>query len=391
MQTRPDEELNGDLLRRLELLQPYTQRRAEVAADGREKFLTQAEEFRSKRMSQQAVSLSLTMRLKGWISDLIGDPICDLRRNIEYQRLHNKERFVMLTTITTILVAFSILFGGAGAAVYAAQDSMPNDLFYGVKLTGEDIHLQLTGPITDQLTLTLEYTNRRATEIATIIAEDEDIPPRLQTRYREQLNFALGLAARLDDAGMSQALEKIRASLHQQERVLTQAMANAPEHAGLVMNQVREMIRAQILMVDLGLENPLAYRLLLQQQLQYQNSHLQPPWEPSDPGDGGPGPGPDHDAGPGPNDPAGEGPKGGPGGPEDKPGDCDPPCDPAKDGTGSGSGSNATPGDEDDPPNQDSGGNDPDKTPPGDGGKEPGAGDAKNPGDPPDTNGKGSG
>ena len=297
----------------------------------------------------------------------------------------------MLTTITTILVAFSILFGGAGAAVYAAQDSMPNDLFYGVKLTGEDIHLQLTGPITDQLTLTLEYTNRRATEIATIIAEDEDIPPRLQTRYREQLNFALGLAARLDDAGMSQALEKIRASLHQQERVLTQAMANAPEHAGLVMNQVREMIRAQIRMVDLGLENPLAYRLLLQQQLQYQNSHLQPPWEPSDPGDGGPGPGPDHDAGPGPNDPAGEGPKGGPGGPEDKPGDCDPPCDPAKDGTGSGSGPNATPGDEDDPPNQDSGGNDPDKTPPGDGGKEPGAGDAKNPGDPPDTNGKGSG
>lgn len=273
----------------------------------------------------------------------------------------------MITIVTTVFVAFAILFGGAGATAYAMQDSLPDDALYGMKMLGENLRMQMTNDPQAKLALSLEFANRRMQEITTLLDEDEPIPAPTATRHREHLNFALRLAASLEDPDAKvKALHQIRACLEQQERIMVQKFTNRPEGVDPTMNHIRETIRERIRMVDLGLEEPLMLRQRLHQELQ--DGGGVPPEEPgsdSRPGPFGPRVTPmpdDEQPGYGPGEPANDEPYG-PGHGQDETPDPDP--------NSEGPGSQSGPGEPTQTPKNKGGGNDDPPKDPGSGNGSP--------------------
>jgi hypothetical protein len=80
-----------------------------------------------------------------------------------------------------------MLFGGAGATVYAAQDSMPNDSLYAVKTWSEDVKLGLTSDPAAKYDLLESYLYRRFAELDALLADGETIPDDFVTRTQDQL------------------------------------------------------------------------------------------------------------------------------------------------------------------------------------------------------------
>jgi len=164
----------------------------------------------------------------------------------------------------------SLLFGGAGATVYAAQDSLPTDALYPVKTVSEDVSLGLAAGSPAKLANVLKYQNRRMGEVADLIGKGEQVPQQVKTRLETQLYYALKLAAGMDGEQMFQALEQIRANNQVMAQTMTQLQVNNPEKGLATMTQLQEMIRNQNRLVELGLEEPLKFKQMLQTQTRLQ-------------------------------------------------------------------------------------------------------------------------
>ncbi len=117
---------------RLEELKEVPPRNPQQAARGRANFLSEAAKYR------QAVSLPTNVRQKGWTFLIIPKgEICNERIGI------------------TILAGALILGGGATAV--AAQDDLPNQPLYPVKLMTENARMALTGDPQEQANLLMNY------------------------------------------------------------------------------------------------------------------------------------------------------------------------------------------------------------------------------------------
>ena len=176
----------------------------------------------------------------------------------------------MITQLTTILVMISLLFGGAGATVYAAQDSLPNDALYPVKTVSEDVSLSLAAGQQAKLAKVLMLQNRRVGEVEELVGNGEQVPQQVQVRLETQLNYALKLAASMEGEQMRQALEQIRANNQVLAQVMTMLQVNKPDEAQSTMTQLQEMIRNQNRLVELGLDEPLKFQQMLQTQARVQ-------------------------------------------------------------------------------------------------------------------------
>lgn len=272
-----EENYESKIINRLDVLRGTPPRNQAFIQSGKEDFLAEARKQRM-RTSQQPVSKTRWERLNSWILNIQNS----------FHLTNTKERFSMMTTVVTIFVALSVLFGGAGATVYAAQDAIPNQPLYEVKLLAEDIRLSLTTNTQERLNLALRYADNRIDEIAALVAESEAIPEPLATRYRDQLNYAFQLAASNDDGNLRKALNQIRNTVEQHHRIMIQIQTNIPDYADPTMNQIRDMIRARLQVIDSGLEDPVRFRLNLQQQLQ--NNGEMPAGDPANGDQPGPGP-----------------------------------------------------------------------------------------------------
>jgi hypothetical protein len=340
-----DEELDHRLIDLLEQLRPVPDRDAEKAALGRANYLSEVKVLAQTKSLSLPVSGTLPQRLKGWINSIRTSP-------------QRKERFSMLATLTTLVLAFALLFGGAGATVYAAQDSLPADFLYPVKTLSENVQLGLAANAENQLELALKFANRRALEAVSLAVRGEPIPEGVAARSQQEMNLALQLAAGQDDAPMQQALEQIQASIRRQEQIMTRLQAQNPGLADPVLAQLQTQLREQARLAELGLSEPQNFRMQIRQQMQSgPGAPLNTTPEPPGTGSGfGPGPGPYTGTQSCPNctpalDGSGPGPgpmnqgttstpgsgSGGPGmGPGSGTGDCQG-CTPVQDGSGPGS------------------------------------------------------
>lgn len=204
----------------------------------------------------------------------------------------------MFNAIASLILVLSLLLGGGGITAAAAQGSLPGDPLYQVKLLAEDLRLWLTSDPQKEINLLTTYTDRRVTEMQSLVEAGETLPNTLQTRYQSQVEQAIRLAAGLPPTEAAPALEKVRACLQSQEQIMLQLQTNQPEFADPVMLQTRQMLRERLQWLQEGLQDPLQ----LQQQMQQQNN------QPSSPGtgDGNPWttgtPTPESGYGPGPGD-----------------------------------------------------------------------------------------
>ena len=234
----PDEHLKSLLnrLRRVASLTP------QAVAEERAKFLAQGEMFRT------TVSQPTSRRHIGWINTFV----------LAFQR---KERIPMLNTLMAIVITITIMFSGAGATVYAAQGSLPDEPLYPVKTRSEDVRLSLTSSAQGKLDLTLEFTDRRVAEVARLQAAGKPIPEGVTARLQEELNAALQIAAGMDDPQMAQALAQIRQQAEIQSQIMTAVMGAGSGPGDPVLARLQERLQEQVRLAAAGEADPQGFRL----------------------------------------------------------------------------------------------------------------------------------
>ena len=265
---KSDHTLDSPLEDWFAVLRPIPSRNPQAAAHGKENFIAQA------RSLAIPVSKTDDVRHIGWIDSI-------------RQLIRNKEYSPMYVTLTSIALVLSLLLGGTGATVYAAQDSLPNQPLYVVKTFSEDLVTSLSLRNHQRLQLELEYANRRVAEMVSLALRGLNPPEPVLVRMEMHLDRVIELAANAGEGDMTKALLQVRARLEQQIRALDEA-----PQVGPVMIKAMEAIQTRLHWVELGLSEPNAFR----EQVQVRNQFQQLP----EIGEGyGPGPGPNPDQEPG--------------------------------------------------------------------------------------------
>ena len=181
-----------------------------------------------------------------------------------------KEQFAMNVLISA-LVMVGLLFGGS-AAVAAAQDDLPNEPLYAIKLLKEDVQLWLNTDPATEVDLLMEQVQTRTEEMAALAAQGVAPEAALSLHIQERIQQALKIASSMDDAKMTAALQQIRTQLQTQEQLMIRLNDGTCVDCEPVLQQTQEMLQAQMGFVEDGLTDPQVFR----NQNQIQNQ-IQPP------------------------------------------------------------------------------------------------------------------
>jgi Domain of unknown function (DUF5667) len=244
-----------------------------------------------------------------------------------------------MNALIGLLVAVALLFGGGGASAFAAQDALPNDFLYPVKLATEDLQLGLASDPVDRVNLLGNWIDRRFQEMHELVRAGEAIPLEATYRLERHLGLALQTAAQVGDPELTQLLQRLQLRLEADLAAMQQLRSADPGGAAL-RSAEQATIRTQA-EIRGALEDPAAFRI------RYgagrpEDAPAQPELTPGESpqgapgagGEGGSGQGNGQGSGPGPgegqdsDDGQGAGSPGGYG-----PGDGTCACDPQADGS----------------------------------------------------------
>ena len=166
----------------------------------------------------------------------------------------------MFSTLATIVLVVSLVLGGGGVTVAAAQNSQPDQPLYGVKVLSEDVRLGLSADPQSEYQLALEFANRRAEEIRAMLQAGSIPPEAVQTRYQNQVEQAIQFALNLPNDQAVQALEQIRTRLQTQQQAFLQVQTNGSPKAEAVLVQCQQMLQERLQWVEQGLTDPAKLR-----------------------------------------------------------------------------------------------------------------------------------
>jgi len=231
-----DDQLDPRLADLLDELKPVSGRNPQAAARARSRFLA------------EAVSASENRRHIWWTTIF-----------------QQKEKFAMNLIISTLVIA-GLLFGG-GATVSAAQNDLPNEPLYRIKLVSEDASVWLAHDPTMKIEMLMEQAQTRTEEMAALASAGIIPPAGLATRMQNQIQQALQLTATLDDSEIAAALDQIRTHLQTQDRLMTQIQDGTCAECEPILQQTRDMLRIHLGQVEDGIADPGTFR----NQYQYQN------------------------------------------------------------------------------------------------------------------------
>lgn len=137
-----------------------------------------------------------------------------------------------------------VILAGAGVA-YAAADSLPNDPFYPVKLTIEQIRLAFAPDTASYNTLRLAFATERLREVDRLIEAGRGAEAVVALNdFNREVRTAIGRAQAVLDTGERQALmAQIMAALDRYEAMLLDVEARLPDTAQATLQQTREEIQ----------------------------------------------------------------------------------------------------------------------------------------------------
>jgi len=228
---------------RLEELKEVPARNPLKAASGRTRFMKEAAEY------QQAVSPGTHTRHKGWIFPI------------------RKEKFAMNMFVSLILAA-SLLLGG-GATVAAAQDDLPNQSLYQLKLWMENAKMAMAGDPQEQASQLMTMARTRVQEMAALVDMGVTPPDQVRDRLQEHLNQVLRLAADMDEPTRDQTLLQLRDCLQTQDQIMERLQLHVDSETEPLLTRTRQMLQDQLHLVDGGLADPQGYQYMLNNQMQY--------------------------------------------------------------------------------------------------------------------------
>lgn len=228
------EEQNLEVISLIEKLLPVPERTPRAVEDGRAKFLAEA------RLLQPAISRTPE------------------QRHIEWKTIFSRKVQPRMATISTLLVIFTLLFGGTGATVYAAQGSLPDQPLYVVKLASEDVRAGLAPNNQTRQDLMMNFADMRLEEALQLAAKGKAVPGMVWERMDNQFDSALHAAAGPDDEQMRQQLLQIQVRIAIDLAKLTK-LSNDSRYSVDVVN-VQVTLLNDLQLVSLGLTDPSAFR-----------------------------------------------------------------------------------------------------------------------------------
>jgi hypothetical protein len=293
-------ELELKIRERLEEIKAVPPRDPAVARHARMEFMA------------RAVSASDAQRHKGWIS------------------IFRKERFAMNMMISVLVIA-GLLFGG-GATVSAAQNDLPGEPLYALKMWTEELSLQFQNDPEQKVDRLMKLAQVRVHEMTRLTDAGQPVPDQLRLRIELHVQQALQICSSMPDAALERTLLQLRDRLQEQDRDMERLQIHAQPDAQPVLEHTRTMLQQHLQLVNDGLLNHEMFRNTVRNGFRTgQEDGVTPPGQ-NDNGqqNGQPttapaGPNPDPkgtSTGPGePNpDPGGSGPGSGPGEPNTSPG-----------------------------------------------------------------------
>ena len=255
------------------LRQQNVQRPPERAQAAKERFLRQA------RFLTAPVSKPSDQRHKGW--NLIPIPLW-----------RRKELNPMFSALATILVVASLVLGGGGVTLAAAQTSLPDQPLYGLKLASENARLSLAqGDPLQQAELNAQFALRRLEELQAMLQQGQTPAEPSLERARQQLEQALQRSAELPDEQANPQLDRIRARLQEMLQSRLQLPETASPAAQQALERVRQMIQSRLRLLEACAGDLQQLRLRLQTQSQIQEPQNAPGQGNPTPGNATPGAG----------------------------------------------------------------------------------------------------
>lgn len=179
-----------------------------------------------------------------------------------------------MNLIVSTLVIVGLLFGG-GATVSAAQDELPNEPLYPIKLETENIRLWLNTDPQTEIDMLMDMSQTRVQEMLKLNEMDVATPAMTTQRLELHIQDALQIAAGLNDADMQQAMLHIQTSLRTQEQLMSQAQTS--NDTAQLMIQTQAMLQTRIRLVEDGLANPEVFRNTIRNREQNQIQQISTP------------------------------------------------------------------------------------------------------------------
>ena len=229
----PDASLEpyADTLRGLSSLQATPERDLQAVSTGRQAFLNEAASI--------PVSRPLLSRHRAGTRD-------------------GRKELRPMNALVGLLVAVALLLGGGGVTAFAAQDALPIDVLYPVKLATEDLQLGLTSNPADQVDLLENWIDRRFQEMRELTNVGEVVPLESAHRLERQLGQALQIAAQTGDPEQAQLLQRLQLRLETNMKTMEQLRAADPN--GVALQTAQQAMLQTHAEVQGALEDPAAFR-----------------------------------------------------------------------------------------------------------------------------------
>ncbi len=223
------ESLDPRLQALLDELRPAPERDPQVAAQGKANFMAEVDSLLAAQANLPKPSFAERVRQKF--------PAFSMSFG---QR--------SLATLAAVVVVLVLIFGGAGMTAVAAQAALPGDALYSVKTGLEGTRASLTGSAASQVSLYLQFAERRLVEIEKLIAEGRYADIQLATQeFEAHIQNALASLSKLaasDPAQASTLALQITEALARYAQALAKMSAAAPEPARLQLEKAVQASQA---------------------------------------------------------------------------------------------------------------------------------------------------
>jgi hypothetical protein len=225
------ESLDPHLKALLDELRPAPERDPKVAAQGKANFIAEVDSFLAAQASLPKPSFAERVRQK----------LPTFSPGFGQRRV---------ASFAAVLVVLVLIFGGAGMTAVAAQAALPGDALYSVKTGLEGTRASLTGSAASQVSLYLQFAERRLAEIEKLIAEGRYADIQLATQeFEAHIQNALASLSKLaveDPAQASSLALQITEALARYAQALGTMSAAAPEPARLELEKAVQASQAAV-------------------------------------------------------------------------------------------------------------------------------------------------
>ncbi len=164
-----------------------------------------------------------------------------------------------MNILLTLLVITGLLFGG-GTAVSAAQDDLPDQPLYQLKLWTEAVSLQFQNQPEEKVERLMELAQFRVQEMVQLAEEGNPVPDQVRQRLEQHIHQALQICSELEDAELEGCLLQLQEQLKYRYREMEQLMKNALEGVEPILEQTRTMLQLHLNLVEDGLLEPEMFR-----------------------------------------------------------------------------------------------------------------------------------